>query len=522
MHYTAFGQTWKLQIQSTMLISHTILSSRLKASIPYLGIFAASTVILLVGLISLGGFSAEYSGVDEAAHLVSGIMVYQYLLHGLPDGIPPLAFAQDYYDHYPKVAIGHWPPVFYAIQAIWFLIVGLSRASAIVLSAMIAGSLAVVTAWSCRTQALAWPLSMVAGLVVTLLPQTVASSLELSSDPLVALLSVMAAIVCQRWLSNLELSWGIGFAFLASVAVLVKGNAFPLFLLPGLILFRSSPLRSALRPAFWVPILLMVSLSLPWYVYQRELAVAEIVPGTTKSLSHRIVGTASSNSFRLFQLAGPLLSVLALLSVVPALGAQWMSRSMPLAVLPFAFWFFLSFLSPHGELRLMLAVAPVICLAAAISLRRLPVPLACLILLTGLATAHYLRPMQPKPQYGWVPAMAIVRSLPIQTYFVASNRSGEGAAISELALFEPQPRSTVLRATKLLQRSNWMGGNLRILAHTEEDVHAILFKNQVDSVLLDIDPGRPISEPLQLLANATADWPVTAKFNNIKILSRPR
>src|SRR6478609_2194767 len=54
---------------------------------------------------------------DEAAHFVTGLMARAYLLD-----FPwraPMPFAQGFYDSYPKVAIGHWPPLFYLAQAVW-------------------------------------------------------------------------------------------------------------------------------------------------------------------------------------------------------------------------------------------------------------------------------------------------------------------------------------------------------------------------------------------------------------------
>ena len=33
-----------------------------------------------------------------------------------------MAFAENYYLHYPEVAMGHWPPGFYLLQAVWTLL----------------------------------------------------------------------------------------------------------------------------------------------------------------------------------------------------------------------------------------------------------------------------------------------------------------------------------------------------------------------------------------------------------------
>lgn len=82
---------------------------------------AAAVAAVAFGLTVLlqargGAFRSEFSAhPDESAHYVTGLMVREYVAAGAPQ--PPVQFAQDYYVHYPKVAIGHWPPVFYVLQA---------------------------------------------------------------------------------------------------------------------------------------------------------------------------------------------------------------------------------------------------------------------------------------------------------------------------------------------------------------------------------------------------------------------
>src|SRR5689334_18072161 len=71
---------------------------------------------------------------DEPAHIVTGLMAREYLVSGASR--LPMEFARDYYLHYPKVAIGHWPPVFYAEQALWTLIFPTSRGSLLVMLAL--------------------------------------------------------------------------------------------------------------------------------------------------------------------------------------------------------------------------------------------------------------------------------------------------------------------------------------------------------------------------------------------------
>ena len=102
-------------------------------------------VLLLAAVLLLqvigGAYSAALSGTeDEAAHYVTGLLFRDYVASGLRT--TPIEYAEDYYLHYPKVGIGHWPPVFYALQAVWTLPFGASRTSVLLLMAVIAAALA--------------------------------------------------------------------------------------------------------------------------------------------------------------------------------------------------------------------------------------------------------------------------------------------------------------------------------------------------------------------------------------------
>ena len=85
-----------------------------------------------------GGFAADRGNhADEAAHYVSSIAIADYLASGL--GSRPVAFFINYYAHFPKVAIGHWPPFFEFLQAIVILLFGANAVTALGLQAAIAG-----------------------------------------------------------------------------------------------------------------------------------------------------------------------------------------------------------------------------------------------------------------------------------------------------------------------------------------------------------------------------------------------
>src|SRR5512137_1938426 len=95
-------------------------------------LFAVAVAFQWVG----GAYQSEFgSHPDEAAHYVTGLVMRDYLAAGLPGN--PLTYAKQYYQHYPKVALGHWPPVFYVLQSVWTLLFTPSPASVLLLMALL-------------------------------------------------------------------------------------------------------------------------------------------------------------------------------------------------------------------------------------------------------------------------------------------------------------------------------------------------------------------------------------------------
>ena len=86
-----------------------------------------------------GAYTSDLSSdEDEPAHVVSGLMVHDYAANLFKRGalsmpLTPRAFAEAYYVHYPKVAIGHWPPLFYLVQASWMFVFGRTKSALLLL-----------------------------------------------------------------------------------------------------------------------------------------------------------------------------------------------------------------------------------------------------------------------------------------------------------------------------------------------------------------------------------------------------
>ena len=93
-------------------------------SVEAMAVFAVFFAAVVVLQLLSGAFSSAFGGYpDEPAHLVTSLMARDFLADANIQNLThPLQFARDYYYHYPKVAIGHWPPLFYAVAGVRFLI----------------------------------------------------------------------------------------------------------------------------------------------------------------------------------------------------------------------------------------------------------------------------------------------------------------------------------------------------------------------------------------------------------------
>src|SRR5262249_54517881 len=88
-----------------------------------------------------GAYSSEIGGhPDEPAHYVTGLLIHDYIANGFPHA--PMAYPKDYYHHYPKVALGNWPPVFHVTPAAWELLFSESDTSLLILMAVTTALLA--------------------------------------------------------------------------------------------------------------------------------------------------------------------------------------------------------------------------------------------------------------------------------------------------------------------------------------------------------------------------------------------
>ena len=489
--------------------------------VPYLVSFAALWAILLGVYAIAGSFHAEFSGPDESAYVVTSIMVREYLVGPLWHGVAPMTFAQQYYDSYPKVAIGHWPPVYFLLHGTWLLLTGVSRPAVLAASAFLSALFASCTILLCRREGLRWSMAATAGVVTALLPVHLQSLLEIGSDVTASIAIIVAALCCERWIAMQNLRHSVLFAVATAIAVLTKGTAFLLFLVaPLALLVAGQRLAWLWSKQTWRALAIVVVLALPWYYVTAEWVVDEIVPAPSGSPGSTMLYAARLNSWTVLSLCGFAMLPLALISF----RTGWHRRAPAVAVLPIATWLFLTVFSPHTEPRLFMPIIPVVVFAAAVAARSVLPRVQELVLIAALSVAYLTANLAQKPAVGFIPAVDWLVSAPRESsdrILVSSNKRAEGALISEYALRQPTPQLAIVRATKVLQSSNWMADSIQLLARSAADVSRILDENHIALVVRHVSPSEPTELYERSLDEALSRWALLREFGEVRIYGRP-
>lgn len=397
-------------------------------------------------------FDADY---DEAAHVVSSLMMRDYVVAGF--GSNPIEFAENYYGHYPKVAIGHWPPLFYTGEAAWMLAFGRSRTSLLTFEAAVAGALLLsVFLWvkrDCGT------LAGLAAAIALATPQFMQVALySVAPNMLVALAAFWAAAAYGRYLETGRVRDITLFAFLVLVSVGVHGRGFAVALLPlaaPLLRGREGFTKWRIASLFMACAALLLA---PLWSRQLGPVSPEMLQNSWMYLWRTCVSTGL-----------PVMVVAALGATAVVRGGRRRPRWLAIAALPLCTWGFQSLLNVGMADRYLVTAAPAVAAlfgAGVHSLsrrfaaggRQARIAIAAAALLVAVSLAFIALPPGRKSDLGYhrlanEDAAALGGAA---VYLTAGDPLHEGALISEIALRDRQPKHIVLRASKVLAQSGWI------------------------------------------------------------------
>lgn len=225
-----------------------------------------------------GSWSAE---PDEAAHLLNGVLVWDYARSGWPEH--PLRYAERYYEHYPKIGLGHWPPLFALLEAVWFALTGPGYGMALVLVNLLAAGVAAEIWWWGRRWFPEW-LALGTGAVWLLLPLVRQYSQMFMAEMLLAFCVTAAVMAFARR--------SVGFGVWAAMALLTKGTGIALAALPGMAILMGGRWQWLRQRWLWGSALLVIGLTAGWYGTVPGARHERVAPyGGITFLPHRLPET---------------------------------------------------------------------------------------------------------------------------------------------------------------------------------------------------------------------------------------
>lgn len=491
------------------------------------GFFCVACALVMLIQTWCGAWTGDLSRTgDEAAHFVSAAMIHDYLVQAF--GGNPLTFATEYYVHFPRVAIGHWPPLFHLAQAAVFIVTGVSTASALVFQALIAGAAATLTAWCVRDQVRDHPagylIAGAAGLALLATGRLLPLANAVMLDNFLSVLVLVATLAWARYAWTGRTIWAVAFAVCASAAIYTKGNALGLALLPPLHALLTGRIALLFQWRSWLAAGLVLVTIAPWYyvsygisssgfLYQwglgfTLLALADYGWGIVVNIGVIVLAGFVVSAVRLARRpADRFEDEVAMACVAAFAGIFVFHVIVPVAIDP----------------RYLIIIAPLAIVAASRTLPRV-VPWSgtrtkgamvfAPVLLLANAGMTFTMPFRSPTVL--TPLMERIVADPSRNPFVliASSSNGEGAMIAAFAAGDPGRRHYVIRASAMLAESNFSGSRYQLRYDDPDDVAAWIRDNHIGWVVLDTRPDSQAmghNQQLRRLAEADpARWTLVA------------
>lgn len=448
-----------------------------------------------------GAYRADIGGQsDDSAHYITGLMVRDYV--AAPAPFPPMDFAKNYYLHYPRIALGQWPPGFYIFEAVWMLLFSPSTLSVMLMMALCTTLLALTT-YRLVADEFGHGLGAATGLLLTCLPLVQELTSAVMLDIPVALLCCWAVMLFMRYLTSGKWTGSAGFGILASLAILTHGVAIFLVVVPPIVVALERRVRLLERFSFWLPAMLVIALCGPWYLLTPGAQHELVVKTAGLRFAPNQTGYASLTLLRIIGVALFTLVVVGLVDrvLLPFLrgrkpGARWSCA----AAMVIGFYLLRILVAPATPGRHLVVILPTVILFAAAGLVRLAswLPVAGLSLqkrqwalasIVGIVFGHQVFAVPKLVPRGFSQiARELVNNPEFKDSVFLVSAEGferEGQFIAGVAMQERRPGHFVLRASKVLASVSILGRRYVMLHRTPDELMSYLKSVPVGVLVMD-------------------------------------
>jgi hypothetical protein len=209
------------------------------------------------------GESELFVNNDETRHAFTGVFIRD-LIVDFP-AASPLGYAREYYEQYPAVGIFRWPPFFHAVEALFFMLLGISVPAAKLSVAAFALVFVIFFYRIVREDFGAWTAAGATLLAVTA-PQVIFYGRAVMLEMPTLALCVAALYYFRRALRGESAGAKYLCVLFTALALLTKQNA--LFLLPmfGIYALLSGRMKRIVCRAWVPPFILLAVLTVPYYI----------------------------------------------------------------------------------------------------------------------------------------------------------------------------------------------------------------------------------------------------------------
>jgi len=477
-----------------------------------------------------GAYSSDLAtNSDEPAHVVSGLMVHDYAarllnLTALSLPVNPRAFAEAYYVHYPKVAIGHWPPSFYLIQAAWMLIVGRTKFALLLLMLSTVAATAVFVRLQVRRITASEIAAVCATLIFLILPITQLSLASVMPDAFLGLLTGAAIIATGRMLRREPYAWTMFWAIaIASVSIHARGG--PVLMVAWLAIAISGATARLKDRGLWLGTALCTCLALPWLLFVHQATRVSLALIAAKIAAFPL---HAAHAFGFLPAAMALLGVFVApyrkepfwVAVHGTVLANYIFFSV--AIVPWADRYFVALLpacilltsGAWHWLALQISARTGFSRAVVTGVLALCTTIPCV--LRGFPLVHSCN-----DEYEEAAKQVMAGDAKNTVFLIAGDSICEGAFVSAVALLDDPGRHIVLRSTKVLAKTDWSMSYYELLFRTPQEVAAFLATSPVSFVILQ--GGLPAMPHVALLRDAvrqTPSWIELTPSPNVRIYRR--
>lgn len=467
---------------------------------PDLLVFVAALAVSASAMSLLHAFDSGLSGSDEGSHFLNGYLIWSYLTHAF--GQNPLSYATDFYIHYPKISIGHWPPLYYVFLGALFFVLPHVPMALLVVNLVVATLPALVVSRLVRLL-LGLPWAALAAMLCVVLPISLNNMVRLMLDQALALVCLLAALLWSRYARDRTVGPALAYAVAAGAAVLIKGNGWAMALFPliHIVLTRrwsllwnwrtlAAALLALVLVGAWTAVTYKISsdgfnyawgwsyfsLALPTFL--KALYANLGFAGTVLALAGAWACWTARHDPALRELGitslALVLATVLFHAIVPVdLDARYLTSALfPLAVLMTVGTWALAQRMPPALQRWQ----PWAAVALAMALLAVPG-----VLLLQKRPARFDLRMSEVAQW-------LARQPEGMVVVIDGDPGAEGALIAEVALRDKELRHYVVRSSQLLSKSDFMGHKYALKAETPGEVLRLL--DQVSGSVVVLAEGR--------------------------------